>query len=496
MTIQRRNFTSWLVGALVLALFSQVRPAQAQAVISNNQGAESKTWTIIGEPTLVMNGFDLSQVTSVFPVTISAASIQIVRAVPGQPVSVVIYEDPNGGSPSDARIVHKTDTTINDVGNVTIPLSQAVDVNSPVIWVGFYLPVGTRFRSDQQGSSVLTYWAWNPGGFLDLINLGAAEVFGPSDGSDPVKISLGGVARISFTATSAGGRALLPNGQPLTVGRQLPPPEGNVNTAPLRPYSTCGGELLYDQADIDALSAANQFSLACKVEYGTYSPGMIANEGLLDTQLTGLERRGPLFYVTGYGNFQIDSAQPQRLRVPVTHCLRVPVSDIQQAVLGVAYGVPMAWEILPSVRYNDLLCAELTHTGPISYFMPRTGEETYRNLNLLFAREPAFSEELGKCNQTIIIDFAFHNEGFETSPSNKVRILNTVVRTGNVTLREDFSIQSLPPGTGVSFRATIKLPNTFVNEQNRLTFTIDPTDEIKEFIESDNVKIYNYILRC
>lgn len=254
--------------------------------------------------------------------------------------------------------------------------------------------------------------------------------------------------------------------------------------------------MLYDQADIDALSAANQFSLACKVEYGTYSPGTIANEGLLDTQLTGLERRGPLFYVTGYGNFQIDPAQPQRLRVPVTHCLRVPVSDIQQAVLGVAYGVPMAWEILPSVRYNDLLCAELTHTGPISYFMPRTGEETYRNLNLLFAREPAFSEELGKCNQTIIIDFAFHNEGFETSPSNKVRILNTVVRTGNVTLREDFSIQSLPPGTGVSFRATIKLPNTFVNEQNRLTFTIDPTDEIKEFIESDNVKIYNYILRC
>lgn len=115
MTIQRRNFTSWLIGALVLALFSQVRPAQAQAVISNNQGAESKTWTIIGEPTLVMNGFDLSQVTSVFPVTISAASIQIVRAVPGQPVSIVIYEDPNGGSPSDARIIHKTDTTINDV---------------------------------------------------------------------------------------------------------------------------------------------------------------------------------------------------------------------------------------------------------------------------------------------------------------------------------------------------------------------------------------------
>ncbi|MCS6834678.1 MAG: hypothetical protein NZ750_01500 [Anaerolineae bacterium] len=494
MTTQRRNFTLWFVGVLALISFQQ--PVQAQAIISNSQGTESKTWTIIGEPTLVMNGFDLSQVTAVFPVTISAVSIQIVRAVPGQPVSVVIYEDPNGGSPADARLIHKTDTTIDDVGNVTVPLAQAVDVNSPVVWVGFYLPIGTRFRSDQQGSSVLTYWAWNPGDFLDLVNLGAAQVFGPSDGSDPVKINLGGVARISFTAISAGGRPLLPNGQPLTVGRQLPAPEGNVNIAPLRPYSTCGGELLYDQADIDALAADSTFSLSCTVQYGAYASGIIANQNLLDTQLTGLERRGPMFHVIGYGNFQIDPAQPQRLRVPVTHCLRVPVNDIQQAVLGVAYGVPMAWEILPSIRYNDLLCAELTHTGPISYFMPRTGQEDYRNLNLMFARDPSFSEELGRCRRRITIDFAFHNEGFETSPSNLVRVENVVVRTGDVTLRQDFSIQSLPPATGVSFRATITLPETFVNEQNRLVFTIDPGNQVKELIESDNVKAFNYILRC
>jgi len=496
MKIQRRTFTPWLISTLCLAFLSSAHSVQAQAIISNNKGAESKTWTVINEPTLVMNGFDLSQVTTVFPVTISAASIEIDRAVPGQPVSVLIYEDSNGGSPVDARIVQKTDTTIDTVGNITVPLAQAVDVNSPVVWVGFYLPIGTRFRSDQQGTSLLTYWAWNPDGLLDLINLGAAQVLGPSDGSDPVQINLGGIARINLTATSAGGRALLPNGQALTVGRQVTAPEGVVDTSPLRPYTTCNSELFYDQADIDALLSSNSFSLVCSAQYGAYASGTIDNEELIDTQLTGLERRGILYHVTGYGNFQIDPAQPQRLRVPVTHCLRVPVTDAQQAVLGVAYGVPQAWEILPSVHYNDLVCAELTHTGPISYFVPRTGQESYGNLNLIFAREPVFSQFPPRCNQTITIDFAFHNEGFDPSPSDRVRIENIVVRNNQVTVLEHFSIRALDPATGVSFRATITMPETFVNEQNRLVITIDPNNRIKEFIESDNVKIYDYILRC
>lgn len=484
----------FLLASLMITLFSlSGMPSQAQAIISNNRGAESKTWTITGEPTLVINGFDLSQVTSVFPVTISAVSIDIARAVPGQPVGVVIYEDPNGGSPVDARFIHKTDTTIDTTGLVTIPLREAVNVNSPVIWVGFYLPIQTRFKSDQQGSSVLTYWAWNPGGLLDIVNLGAAQVLGPSDGSAPANLNLGGVARINFTMTSAGGRSVLPNGEPLTIGEQMDTANAAGDTSVMREYATCPG-IFFDPADIDII-ANGSFSLHCRVEYAPYSPGRIQNAGDFSLSVASVERRGPLYYVFPNGDYKANPADSARFVTPVTHCMRPPVTDLEQAVLGVAYGAPMAWEILPTVRVNDWICAELPAQGPISYFMPLTGQEQYGNLNLFFAQTPTFSVFPPKCKQEVTLTFFFHNEGFEASRSTSVRIENIAVRTGAVTLAQEFSIKALEAGTSVTFTAKIRMPDSFVNEANRLIMTIDPRGEISEFIETDNVKIFDYILK-
>jgi hypothetical protein len=38
------------------------------------------------------------------------------------------------------------------------------------------------------------------------------------------------------------------------------------------------------------------------------------------------------------------------------------------------------------------------------------------------------------------------------------------------------------------------MPDSYVNEANRLIMTIDPRGEISEFIETDNVKLFDYIL--
>jgi hypothetical protein len=59
------------------------------------------------------------------------------------------------------------------------------------------------------------------------------------------------------------------------------------------------------------------------------------------------------------------------LPYPITHCIRPPAADLNTAVIGVATGAPRQWVILPTVRFGDLVCAEVKNVGFLSYFVPR-----------------------------------------------------------------------------------------------------------------------------
>src|SRR5690606_9980705 len=138
--------------------------------LNNNSGTTSSAFFVDGEPTLVMNGFDLTPL-NVGAVELDVVTIAVQQVVADAPIQVVIYGDSNGGSPVDATLIYQTQVTIQTAGSAFIPLPERVLVNYPVVWVGFYLPVGFRFFGDSSGSSVFTYWAWTANSTFDLSNL-------------------------------------------------------------------------------------------------------------------------------------------------------------------------------------------------------------------------------------------------------------------------------------------------------------------------------------
>lgn len=83
---------------------------------------------------------------------------------------------------------------------------------------------------------------------------------------------------------------------------------------------------------------------------------------------TGYRQIGLLHDISLYG-IPLDQQSP--LPFPITHCIRPLDSDITTALIGIAYGVPRQWVILPTVRFNDLVCAEMRYPGFISYFVPQ-----------------------------------------------------------------------------------------------------------------------------
>src|SRR5687767_6769427 len=102
------RFITILIVCVCLAAVANftVQPAQAgNFTLLNNSGTTSSNWVIEGEPTLVMNGFDLTPLNLTFPITLDVVTIALNQAVPDAPVQVVVYEDSNGGSPIDARLV-------------------------------------------------------------------------------------------------------------------------------------------------------------------------------------------------------------------------------------------------------------------------------------------------------------------------------------------------------------------------------------------------------
>jgi hypothetical protein len=169
-------------------------------------------------------------------------SISVNKPVPGGAVTAVVYQDTNGGSPVDATLVGQTSVNIASAGVFTAVFPTPVQVNAPVVWVGFYLPVNFEFLADQSGSSVLTYWAWTPGGTFDLTRLSSASVLGPANGTAPVNLNMNGIARItaeitggagSVTVTGTPGASVL--GTPGAVTTQVAS-TGNVDLSVLRGY--------------------------------------------------------------------------------------------------------------------------------------------------------------------------------------------------------------------------------------------------------------------
>ena len=275
------------IAILAFVLVMAVYPVAAgDTILSNNSGVENENFYIEGEPSLVINGFDLTPLGLNLPVALDAVSISVNTPAPGSGIDLVVYQDGNGGSPVDATLVYRQPVALARSGINRITIDPPVIITEPVVWVGFYLPVGFHFNADQSGSSVLTYWAWTPGGTFDLNALSSAAVLGPGDGTEPVNISMNGVARITaelrtpeYEETIAG----LPLGQQIVDNTPQ-------DTSILRLYPQCDA-LLYDPEDI-AVTASNSFSLECIVADEIDAPTAISQP---PNQELDLQRAGQLY---------------------------------------------------------------------------------------------------------------------------------------------------------------------------------------------------------
>jgi hypothetical protein len=339
-----RRLTTLLGAAALLAL--SAGHVAAQQTLTNNVGADSDSWFISGEPSLVMNGFDLNALAVPLPTTVTSASIVVDTPVPGTPVEVVVYGDANGGSPSDAVLLGRTTVDITGSGQFTAVFPTPIAVAQPAIWVGFYLPVNFRFLADTSGTSTLTYWAWTPGGTFDLAQLSSAAVLGPSNGTAPVNINLNGRARINVT---------LGTGTPTTpgvVGTPNAPGTGDLGV--MAAYPNCAN-VLYDTAD-ERVTWREAIDAFCNLVPEWQAPpsplGYIRQGSLYD-----------IFFFKENGTLVND-----RLTFPVTHCIRPESAFLDTGAIGVAYGAPRVWRILPTQRFGDLICAEVRFGGNLAFF--------------------------------------------------------------------------------------------------------------------------------
>lgn len=482
----------FLFFALGLFQWNVIHTQAGTITLSNNSGTSSDAFFIEGEPTLVMNGFDLGALNLGNSVVIDVVTIAVQQAVPSVPVQVLIYEDANGGSPIDAALAYQTEAVIQTGGTAFVQLPEPVVTSAPVVWVGFYLPAGFRFFADNSGSSVLTYWAWTPGSSFNLNDLTSAQVFGPADGSDPVAIDQGGVARITAEITPLNASGLTGDGtndEGIPVGVQID--GGDADLSLLSIYPFCGDSLLYDAQDVN-LSARRRFTTHCRADLGSFSPGTFINADDLPANVPSYERRGFFYEVFVNGDTAPNSSE--EMLVPVTHCLRPQQGEVPTAVMGVAYGAPREWEILPTVRYGEWICAEVTHAGFLSYFVPRTGDEETLNADLYFVSTPyLFGEQFNTdngfvCLYPYTVFYNVRNEGFVPTPETVVRVQLSNQRTGTIMLSADYLLISVLPGETEDFaQMGFTMPDTFINETTRVRITIDPDNRVAELDESNNV---------
>jgi hypothetical protein len=345
--------------AFVLAMsFSLV--SAGNVTLSLNSGEGNVRWFVTGEASLILNGFDLDAFGVPRPTQVDRLSISVLRATPGRTVEAVVYQDANGGSPADARLLARKTVDITTTGVVSVTLDTPVSVTERFLWVGFYLPVDFEFYGDSSGSSVLTYWGWTPGSTFDLANLSSAAVFGPADGSAPVNINMGGKARINVEVITTaaitgtpGATLVLTPGTP--IAQQLQGGALASFTPPMSQYPDCG-TLLYDQADIGETYGYG-ISIFCKPVVSYLKP----------EAPDGYNRQGPLYDVYVFGV----KSGTDPLPYPVTHCIKPKAEELNTALLGLAQGAPREWEVLTTVRYGEYICAELDYAGFVSYFVPK-----------------------------------------------------------------------------------------------------------------------------
>ncbi len=342
---------------LVLVLLAASLSVRAgNVVLSLNTGTGSSVWYISGEASMILNGFDLQSLSVPLPTRLDRISIAVQTPTPGVPVEAVVYQDENGGSPADAVLVGRKQVDITTSGVFTVTFDTPLTVAQRFLWVGFYLPVDFEFLADTSGASVLTYWAWEPGARFDVNTLSAADVIGPANGTAPVNLNMNGVARISaeiitdaqITTTPVPSSSATPAIRQI-VGDQT------TSLAPLVAYTNCQN-LSRDQADIDVTYRGN-VTFYCRVVERVLRP---------ETP-QGYTREGQLYDVYMFG----ESSGIEPLSHRVTHCVKPRSEHLNTAVLGLAHGAPREWEILPSVRFGDRVCAELSYVGFVSYFVPR-----------------------------------------------------------------------------------------------------------------------------
>ena len=477
--------------ALVAVLLLRPNPSAAgDIILTHNRGGENAVFFVNDEPSLVINGFDLSPHTTRFPIALDAVSISVDRPAPGSRIDMVIYQDANGGSPVDASLVHRQSVQINRRGVQRFILNEAAIITEPVVWVGFYLPVGFRFHADTSGPSVLTYWAWAPGGTFPLDNLASAPVLGPGDGAEPVSIDMQGVARITAELRPLFHQEMASDA---VLGNQLIA-EGEQDTSLLQGYPHCGG-LLFDPEDI-AITSRASFTVHCGVSSEFEAPTEIVHP---DGHFLDLQRAGHLFKLEA----QIPPAQLVHgavnvMPVPVTHCIQIQAGDLEQAVIAEARGIPERWHALPSVRFEDVVCAEITTASYLSYFLPR-GADAPPNVNLVMGWTKVSPHPL-ECGLPAYVEAPVTNTGqswFSTVSGNvKFIIENIHVRSGITTGAVELSIETSQLGPGMR-HILVFAPiyvTTYVNELHRLQVRADFDNQIQETNENDNVWFTEYIL--
>ena len=490
----------------VMLIMSTLIPVTAQTnfpvdnVLTLNTGTDSTIWFISGEPSVVMNGFDLQPLNLQYPVVVDAVYIEVETAVPGAAVDVLIYQDANGGSPVDAQLVQATATTIDTTGLVRVPLLVQAEITAPVLWVALYLPVDFQFLADTSGSSVLTYWAWTPGTTFATESLGNASVLGPAEGSDPVGLDMGGIARISAEIRQTVNNEIVP--LPLlsasSVASTAGTSSGGFNLTPgIQAYGGCPN-VGFDPADI-AVSGRGQFSLYCRSDAGPVAPptGFKNLNAINVSNFRELERRNEIVEIVGQGAYQAAINVAEQLRVPVTHCIAPRLGDTDQnPVMAIAHGVPRTWQLLPTEVINGNVCAEVTHTGYLTYFIRRSGFQSNLNANLVFAYDPIIEPFPFECGQNSKMTVSILNEGFETTQGFRLIVADKVVdtTTGADTIIEEFT-WDIPPiegGQAFEFSNGDFFVAAFPNSTHRIEFIIDPDNFVTELDEQDNKWEFQY----
>lgn len=350
-----------LLTVIFLSLTTMLVNAETRT-ISNNTNTANEVFFITGEQTLVINGFDLTPLQVALPLTVTQVSIQVDTPVPGAGATVVVYQDANGGSPVDATLLAQAPVTIAQSGVFTHTFATPVSVSSPVVWVGFYLPVNFEFVADQSGSSVLTYWGWTPNSTFDLSKLSTAGVLGPANGTAPVNLDMKGIARITLEINTTG---VIPTGVALTPGAAGTPglvttivaPTSSEDLSVLRVYPPACDTLFWDSADV-GITYNGSIAVRCTAIWPGYAPAAPS----------GYQRRHLYYDLTFYDNKGDVLAQP--LSEPVTHCITANPEDIDRAVVGLASGSPRKFTILTTLRTGNLICAEVNQSGGLSYFVP------------------------------------------------------------------------------------------------------------------------------